>query len=134
MPRKICSSVTITGPQEDRDRLKRLVEGETLFDLNKVTAMPDSLNTGLVIRWPQALALMKFRDTGHSDVLTKMLKFSWVTEAKIQSEDQLADELERQDEQRRAIAKRSGSTMNPGDGIPLIEHGRLVDRKSTRLN
>jgi hypothetical protein len=126
MPRKIFSSVTITGPQEDRDRLKRLVEGETPFDLNKVIPMPDSLNTGLVIRWPQALALVEFRDAGHSDLLTKMLKWTWVTKAKIQSEAQLADALERQDEQRRAQAKHSGIPMEPGDELPLVEHGSVV--------
>ena len=98
------------------------------FDLNKVIPMPDSLNTGFVRRWVKALALVEFRDTGHSDELTKMLKWPWVTDAKIQSEAQLADELERRDERLRARPKQSAIRMGPGDELPLIELGRLVSK------
>ena len=66
MPNYARTTVIITGPKEDRDRLKRLVEGETLFDLNKVIPMPESLNVTRGGRTSDALAVALFRDTGHS--------------------------------------------------------------------
>ena len=43
MPNYARTTVVITGPKEDRDRLKQLVEGETPCDLNKVIPRPATL-------------------------------------------------------------------------------------------